>query len=156
MLKTRKTMVSWQVFPSLLPHAPLAFLWRQKLPFPKLPFPSFSNACHAGYYSSQFDWYADCFSVNMTILHQSEAAHLKILFVVKGVFFFPSPFPFIPLFCSFSNFRDTLAQKSLRRRLRLCRNVVKLKTSKLININPRTAIGSDCISLFFFLQHLQQ
>ena len=33
---------------SLLPHAPLAFLSRLKLPFPKLPFPSLSNACHAG------------------------------------------------------------------------------------------------------------
>ena len=27
---------------------PLAFLSRLKLPFPKLPFPSLSNACHAG------------------------------------------------------------------------------------------------------------
>ena len=40
-------MVSWQAFPSLLPRAPLAFLSRLKLPFPKLPFPSLSNACHA-------------------------------------------------------------------------------------------------------------
>ena len=42
-------MVSWQAFPSLLPRAPLAFLSRLKLPFPKLPFPSLSNAWHAGY-----------------------------------------------------------------------------------------------------------
>ena len=49
MLKTRKPMVSWQAFPSLLPRAPLAFLSRLNLPFPKLPFPSLSNACHAGY-----------------------------------------------------------------------------------------------------------
>ena len=32
-----------------LPRAPLAFLSRLKLPFPKRPFPSLSNACHAGY-----------------------------------------------------------------------------------------------------------
>ena len=32
-----------------LPRAPLAFLSRLKLPFPKLPFPSLLNACHAGY-----------------------------------------------------------------------------------------------------------
>ena len=49
MLKMRKTMVSWQAFPSLLPRAPLSFLARlklpfPKLPFPKLPFPSLSNA----------------------------------------------------------------------------------------------------------------
>ena len=44
-------MVSWQAFPSLLPRAPLAFLSRLKLPFPKLPLPSLSNACHAGYLS---------------------------------------------------------------------------------------------------------
>ena len=45
-----KTMASLQAFPSLLlPRAPLAFLSRLKLPFPKLPFPSLSNACHAGY-----------------------------------------------------------------------------------------------------------
>ena len=31
-----------------LPRAPLAFLSRLKLPFPKLLFPSLSNACHAG------------------------------------------------------------------------------------------------------------
>ena len=37
-------MVSWQAFPSLPPCAPLAFLSRLKLPFPSL-----SNACHAGY-----------------------------------------------------------------------------------------------------------
>ena len=37
------------LFPSLLPRAPLAFLSRPKLPFSKLPFPSLSNACHAGY-----------------------------------------------------------------------------------------------------------
>ena len=30
-------MVSWQAFPSLLPRAPLAFLSRLKLFFPKLP-----------------------------------------------------------------------------------------------------------------------
>ena len=43
-------MASLQAFPSLLlPRAPLAFLSRLKLPFPKLPFPSISNACHAGY-----------------------------------------------------------------------------------------------------------
>ena len=42
-------MVSWQAFPSLLPRAPLAFLSRPKLPFLKLPFPSLSNASHAGY-----------------------------------------------------------------------------------------------------------
>ena len=29
-------------------RAPLVFLSRLKLPFPKLPFPSLSNACHAG------------------------------------------------------------------------------------------------------------
>ena len=52
MLKTRKTKVSWQAFPSLLPRAPLSFLSRLKLPFPKLPFPSLSNACHAGYFLS--------------------------------------------------------------------------------------------------------
>ena len=39
-----KTMVSWQAFPSLPPRAPLAFLSHLKLPFPSL-----SNACHAGY-----------------------------------------------------------------------------------------------------------
>ena len=33
-------------------HAPLAFLSRLKLLFPKLPFPSLSNACHAGYCGS--------------------------------------------------------------------------------------------------------
>ena len=33
---------------SLLPRASLAFLSRLKLRFPKLPFPSLSNACHAG------------------------------------------------------------------------------------------------------------
>ena len=43
-------MVSWQAFPSLLPRAPLAFLSRPKLPFLKLPFPSLSNASHAGYH----------------------------------------------------------------------------------------------------------
>ena len=32
----------------LLPRAPLAFHSRLKLPFPKLPFPSLSNACLAG------------------------------------------------------------------------------------------------------------
>ena len=37
-------MVSWQTCPSLPPRAPLAFLSRLKLPFPSL-----SNACHAGY-----------------------------------------------------------------------------------------------------------
>ena len=37
-------MVSRQAFPSLLPRAPLAFLSRLKLPFPSL-----SNVCHAGY-----------------------------------------------------------------------------------------------------------
>ena len=43
-----KTMVSWQAFPSPLPpRAPLAFPSR-----PKPPFPSLSNACHAGYLSS--------------------------------------------------------------------------------------------------------
>ena len=51
MLKTRKTMVSWQAFPSLLPRAPLPFLSRLKLPFPKLPFPSLLNACHASYFN---------------------------------------------------------------------------------------------------------
>ena len=45
MLKTRKTMVSRQAFPSLPPCAPLAFLSHLKLPFPSL-----SNACHAGYF----------------------------------------------------------------------------------------------------------
>ena len=49
MLIMRKTIVSWQAFPSLLPRAPLAFLSRPKLPFLKLPFPSLSNASHAGY-----------------------------------------------------------------------------------------------------------
>ena len=44
MLKTRKTMVSWQAFPSLPPRAPLAFLSPLKLSFPSL-----SNACLAGY-----------------------------------------------------------------------------------------------------------
>ena len=44
MLKTKKTMVSWQAFSSLPPRAPLAFLSHLKLPFPSL-----SNACHAGY-----------------------------------------------------------------------------------------------------------
>ena len=39
-----KTMVSWQAFPSLPPRAPLALLSHLKLPFPSL-----SNACHAGY-----------------------------------------------------------------------------------------------------------
>ena len=33
-----------------IPRAPLAFLSRLKLFFPKLPFPSLSNACHAGYH----------------------------------------------------------------------------------------------------------
>ena len=37
-------MVFWQAFPSLPPRAPLAFLSHLKLPFPSL-----SNACHAGY-----------------------------------------------------------------------------------------------------------
>ena len=37
-------MVSWQAFPSLPPRAPLALLSHLKLPFPSL-----SNACHAGY-----------------------------------------------------------------------------------------------------------
>ena len=37
-------MVSWQAFPSLPPRAPLTFLSHLKLPFPSL-----SNACHAGY-----------------------------------------------------------------------------------------------------------
>ena len=45
-------MVSWQAFSSLLPRAPLAFLSRLKLPSPKLPFPSLSNAYHAGYPSA--------------------------------------------------------------------------------------------------------
>ena len=31
------------------PLGALAFLSRLKLSFPKLPFPSLSNACHAGY-----------------------------------------------------------------------------------------------------------
>ena len=44
MLISKKAMVSWQAFPSLLPRAPLVFLSRLKLPFPSL-----SNACHAGY-----------------------------------------------------------------------------------------------------------
>ena len=39
-----KTMVSWQAFPSLPPRAPFALLSHLKLPFPSL-----SNACHAGY-----------------------------------------------------------------------------------------------------------
>ena len=34
MLKMRKTMVSWQAFPSLPPRAPLAFLLKPKTPFP--------------------------------------------------------------------------------------------------------------------------
>ena len=53
-------MVSWQAFSSLPPRAPLAFLSHLKLPFPSLsnachagPFPSLSNACHAGYYHSK-------------------------------------------------------------------------------------------------------
>ena len=41
-------MVSWQAFPSLPPRAPLAFLSHLKLPFPSL-----SNACHAGYRRSK-------------------------------------------------------------------------------------------------------
>ena len=49
MLKTRKTMVSWQAFPSLPPRAPLAFL-----PHLKLPFPSLWNACQAGYAAYSF------------------------------------------------------------------------------------------------------
>ena len=47
-------MVSWQAFPSLLPRAPLAFLSQLKLFFPKLPFPSLANACHAGYTTNGF------------------------------------------------------------------------------------------------------
>ena len=46
MLKTRKTMVSWQAFPSLPPGTPRVFL-APKTPFP-FPFPSLSNACHVG------------------------------------------------------------------------------------------------------------
>ena len=38
-----------RVPPPLLPRTPLTFLSRLKLPFPKLPFSSLSNACHAGY-----------------------------------------------------------------------------------------------------------
>ena len=52
MLKTRKTMVSWQAFPSPPPRAPLAFLSHLKLPFPSL-----SNACHAGY-PNQGPWFS--------------------------------------------------------------------------------------------------
>ena len=44
-----KIMKQLKLPSSLLPRAPLAFLSRLKLPFPKLPFPSLSNACHAGY-----------------------------------------------------------------------------------------------------------
>ena len=40
MLKTRKTMVSWQVFPSLPPRAPLAFLSHLKLACENIRFSS--------------------------------------------------------------------------------------------------------------------
>ena len=46
-----KTMVSWQAFLSLPPRAPLAFLWRLKLPFPSL-----SNARHAGYSAARYTY----------------------------------------------------------------------------------------------------
>ena len=48
-------MVSLQAFPTLPPRAPLAFLSRQKLPFPSL-----SNACHAGYYNVYLICYWFC------------------------------------------------------------------------------------------------
>ena len=44
MLKTRKTMVSWQAFLSLPPCTPLVFLSLLQVPFPSL-----SNTCHVGY-----------------------------------------------------------------------------------------------------------
>ena len=44
-------MVSWQAFLSLPPRAPLAFLWRLKLPFPSL-----SNARHAGYSAARYTY----------------------------------------------------------------------------------------------------
>ena len=47
----RRLKVSWQAFPSLPPRAPLAFL-----PHLKLPFPSLSNACHAGYCTASQLW----------------------------------------------------------------------------------------------------
>ena len=49
-------MVFLQAFPSLPPRALLAFLSRQKLPFPSL-----SNACHAGYYNIYliFSWFCN-------------------------------------------------------------------------------------------------
>ena len=46
-----KTMVSWQAFLSLPPRAPLAFLSRLKLPFPSL-----SNARHAGYSAARYTY----------------------------------------------------------------------------------------------------
>ena len=48
-------MVFLQAFPALPPRPPLAFLSRQKLPFPSL-----SNACHAGYYSIYLIFYWFC------------------------------------------------------------------------------------------------
>ena len=48
-------MVSLQTFPSLPPRTPLAFLSRQKLPFPSL-----SNACHTGCYNVYLIFYWFC------------------------------------------------------------------------------------------------
>ena len=48
-------MVFLQAFPALPPRAPLAFLSRQKLPFPSL-----SNARHPGYYNIYLIFYWFC------------------------------------------------------------------------------------------------
>ena len=48
-------MVFLRAFPALPPRAPLAFLSRQKLPFPSL-----SNACQAGYYNIYLIFYWFC------------------------------------------------------------------------------------------------
>ena len=48
-------MVFLKAFPSLPTRAPFAFLSRQKLPFPSL-----SNTCHAGYYNIYLIFYWFC------------------------------------------------------------------------------------------------
>ena len=78
MLITRKTMVSWQAFPSLLPRAPLAFLSRPKLPFLKLPFPSLSNASHAGYFIHE--WGISL--VNKLYVAESEHRHFAVIIII--------------------------------------------------------------------------
>ena len=69
MLKTRKTMASWQAFPSFPPRAPLAFLSHLKLPFSSL-----SNACHAGYNRSDGCEGRGCARRLVRILHRSTSS----------------------------------------------------------------------------------